>query len=154
MAISDPTNGSSFPDGYVKPPLLPVENFPSNHQGHRAIRQFPTNHHGCHFSSSCGQIPSNKPTPTPQIPVRKWVSVACDGAALYEMRHASGKDVFGNIARASASISLHSVVVYRSERWNSTRRLIADCLASSATDRKSTRLNSSHEWISRMPSSA
>ena len=29
-----------------------------------------------------------------------------------------------------------------------------DGLASHALDRKSTRLNSSHEWISRMPSSA
>ena len=31
---------------------------------------------------------------------------------------------------------------------------IAACLPILVTDRKSTRLNSSHEWISRMPSSA
>ena len=39
-------------------------------------------------------------------------------------------------------------------------RLVADCrgpegaVDAAAADRKSTRLNSSHEWISRMPSSA
>ena len=41
---------------------------------------------------------------------------------------------------------------YRAQEIITTQTL--DCMVQTIKDRKSTRLNSSHEWISRMPSSA
>ena len=53
----------------------------------------------------------------------------------------------------------HEVVNYGTDSYESCNypefgEKIGNAVASGEVDRKSTRLNSSHEWISRMPSSA
>ena len=55
----------------------------------------------------------------------------------------------------AACVGLNLGMVYMMVLFNDWNRVFYDALQNrDAGDRKSTRLNSSHEWISRMPSSA
>ena len=64
-----------------------------------------------------------------------------DGSYLAELLLAKGYEVHGLVRRSSSFSTQRIEHIYRD-------------VHDSQRDRKSTRLNSSHEWISRMPSSA
>ena len=51
-------------------------------------------------------------------------------------------------------MELQEAIKVLQKHFTENKELFQECFEMQLKDRKSTRLNSSHEWISRMPSSA
>ena len=71
---------------------------------------------------------------------------------LYPTRYREGKEDYNHVG-AVTDIT-HSEETRHGSRWSARDGSQWANLCDVVKDRKSTRLNSSHEWISRMPSSA
>ena len=74
---------------------------------------------------------------------------------IFSVRHEYLADLHGTLAKV-AEIGYAGVDFFGNPPAPAAelRKILVDHGLSCAGDRKSTRLNSSHEWISRMPSSA
>ena len=113
------------------------------------------------FSSSTRQVPATAAMP-------QHVAVIMDGNGRWAKRrflprvagHVKGVELVREMVRACLERGVHylTLFAFSSENWRRPQEevslLMQLFVKALEQDRKSTRLNSSHEFVSRMPSSA